>query len=121
MDPLLCLTKADLADPAELLSTYEPLGVPFVVTQRGAEVETLRERLRDRTSVLIGHSGVGKSTLVNALVPTRCARSAWSTRSPGRGRHTSTSALLMSLPGGGWIVDTRGSGRSGWRTSTPSG
>src|SRR6187200_1139073 len=70
MDPLLCLTKADLAAPTGLLSTYEPLGVPFVVTQRGAEVETLRERLRDRTSVLIGHSGVGKSTLVNALVPT---------------------------------------------------
>ena len=108
MDPLLCLTKADLADPAELLSTYEPLGVPFVVTQRGAEVETLRERLRDRTSVLIGHSGVGKSTLVNALVPTAMRQIGVVNAVTGRGRHTSTSALLMSLPGGGWIVDTPG-------------
>ncbi len=108
MDPLLCLTKADLADPAELLSTYEPLGVPFVVTQRGAEVETLRERLRDRTSVMIGHSGVGKSTLVNALVPTAMREIGVVNAVTGRGRHTSTSALLMALPGGGWIVDTPG-------------
>jgi len=108
MDPLLCLTKADLAAPTGLLSTYEPLGVPFVVTQRGAEVETLRERLRDRTSVLIGHSGVGKSTLVNALVPTAMRQIGVVNAVTGRGRHTSTSALLMSLPGGGWIVDTPG-------------
>ena len=106
--PVLCLTKADLAAPTGLLSTYEPLGVPFVVTQRGAEVETLRERLRDRTSVLIGHSGVGKSTLVNALVPTAMRQIGVVNAVTGRGRHTSTSALLMSLPGGGWIVDTPG-------------
>ena len=82
--------------------------MPFVVTQRGAEVETLRERLRDRTSVLIGHSGVGKSTLVNALVPTAMRQIGVVNAVTGRGRHTSTSALLMSLPGGGWIVDTPG-------------
>src|SRR4029078_10571468 len=69
MQPLLCLTKSDLADPETLLVTYRSLGVPWVVTQRGGDLTELRERLRGRTSVLIGHSGVGKSTLVNALIP----------------------------------------------------
>ena len=72
MAPLLCLTKADLADPEVLLSTYRSLGVPWVVTQPGegaGDLTELRDRLRGRTSVLVGHSGVGKSTLVNALVP----------------------------------------------------
>src|SRR5690349_6806746 len=69
MKPLLCLTKADLADPETLLATYRSLGVPWVVTQRGADLTEVRDRLAGRTSVLIGHSGVGKSTLVNALVP----------------------------------------------------
>src|SRR5690606_35234807 len=69
LDPLLCLTKSDLAGPEELLAIYAPLGVPYVVTQRGADLGELRKRLRGRLSVLVGHSGVGKSTLVNALVP----------------------------------------------------
>ena len=69
MQPVLCLTKADLADPETLLSTYRSLGVPWLVTQKGGDLTELRARLAERTSVLIGHSGVGKSTLVNALVP----------------------------------------------------
>ena len=69
MSPLLCLTKADLADPEVLLSTYRSLGVPWVVTERGGDLAEVRDRLRGRTSVLVGHSGVGKSTLVNALIP----------------------------------------------------
>ena len=69
MDPLLCMTKADLADPETLLSSYRSLCVPWVVTQRGSDLTELRDRLRGRTSVMVGHSGVGKSTLVNALVP----------------------------------------------------
>lgn len=73
MDVLLCLTKADLADPAELAGRYAPLGVAVVTTAlesgsiRG--LERMRHELSGRMSVLIGHSGVGKSTLVNALVP----------------------------------------------------
>ncbi|MCW2759469.1 MAG: rsgA [Nocardioidaceae bacterium] len=108
MDPLLCLTKADLASPAEMLAVYEPLGVPFVVTERGADVSLIRERLADRASVLLGHSGVGKSTLVNALVPDAMRSVGVVNAVTGRGRHTSTSALLLALPGGGWIVDTPG-------------
>jgi ribosome biogenesis GTPase len=108
MDPLLVLTKADLADPDELLAAYRPLGVPAVVTRRDADQQPVAERLRGRTSVLLGHSGVGKSTLVNALVPDAARETGGVNAVTGRGRHTSTSALMLALPGGGWIVDTPG-------------
>ncbi|WP_148574676.1 ribosome small subunit-dependent GTPase A [Nocardioides caldifontis] len=109
IDPLLCLTKADLADPAPLLATYAPLDVPHVVTQRGADLEPVLERLRGRTSVMLGHSGVGKSTLVNALVPGADRATGSVNDVTGRGRHTSTSAVMLRLPGDpGWIVDTPG-------------
>lgn len=112
--PLLCLTKADLTSPEELLSTYRSLGVPWVVTHRDASgavvgVEGLRERLVGQISVLIGHSGVGKSTLVNALVPDAERETGLVNAVTGRGRHTSTSAMMLALPGGdGWIIDTPG-------------
>ena len=108
LDPLLCLTKADLATPADLLAIYEPLGVPFVVTQRGANLTEVQARLRGRQSVLLGHSGVGKSTLVNALVPAAARETGSVNVVTGRGRHTSTSAVVLPLPDGGWIVDTPG-------------
>ncbi|RYB89825.1 ribosome small subunit-dependent GTPase A [Nocardioides glacieisoli] len=117
MAPLLCMTKADLADPETLLSTYRSLGVPWVVTQLKARQEgdaapdltELRDRLRGRTSVLVGHSGVGKSTLVNALIPDAHREVGIVNAVTGRGRHTSTSAYLLELPDGdGWIIDTPG-------------
>lgn len=109
MAPLLCLTKSDLADPDTLLSTYRSLGVPWVVTQRGGDLEEVRDRLRGRTSVLVGHSGVGKSTLVNALVPEAHRDVGHVNVVTGRGRHTSTSAYLLRLPEDeGWIIDTPG-------------
>jgi ribosome biogenesis GTPase len=113
MQPLLCLTKADLADPETLLATYRPLGVPWVVTQRGGDLEEVRDRLRGKTSVLIGSSGVGKSTLVNALVPDARRDVGVVNAVTGRGRHTSTSAYMLALAaadGGadGWIIDTPG-------------
>ena len=108
MEPLLCLTKADLATPDALLAAYRPLGVDHVVTQRGGDVGELTARLHGRTSVMLGHSGVGKSTLVNALVPDAGREVGVVNAVTGRGRHTSTSALMLSLPSGGWIVDTPG-------------
>jgi ribosome biogenesis GTPase len=115
MRPLLCLTKADLADPETLLAIYRPLGVPHVVTRRGEDLGELRERLAGKVSVLIGHSGVGKSTLVNALVPGSHRAVGHVNTVTGRGRHTSTSALMLPLPAvegrpgaAGWIVDTPG-------------
>ncbi len=109
MRPLLCLTKADLADPETLVAAYRSLGVPWVVTQRGGDLAGIRAELRDHTSVLIGHSGVGKSTLVNALVPEAHRAIGHVNAVTGRGRHTSTSALMLPLPeDAGWIVDTPG-------------
>jgi ribosome biogenesis GTPase len=109
MQPLLCLTKADLADPETLLSTYRSLGVPWLVTQRGGDLTELRSRLSGRTSVLLGSSGVGKSTLVNALVPAAGRDVGVVNAVTGRGRHTSTSAFMLELPDAeGWIIDTPG-------------
>ncbi|MFJ9388800.1 ribosome small subunit-dependent GTPase A [Nocardioides sp. NPDC101246] len=112
IEPLLCITKADLADPESLVSIYRSLGVPWLVTQRGGDMSALQARLEGRTSVLLGHSGVGKSTLVNAIVPDAGREVGHVNAVTGRGRHTSTSALMLRLPdsadGGGWIIDTPG-------------
>jgi ribosome biogenesis GTPase / thiamine phosphate phosphatase len=108
MDPVLCLTKSDLAAPDETLARYAVLDVRAVVTHRGGNLSELRQRLDGKTSVLVGHSGVGKSTLINALVP-GADRAIGTVTAIGKGRHTSASAVALRLAGAhGWVIDTPG-------------
>src|SRR5260370_267329 len=103
LEPLLCLTKADLAAPDELIAAYEPLGVRWIALSRpfAGQLDQVRALLAGRISVLVGHSGVGKSTLVNALLPD-AARAVGSVNLvTGRGRHTSPSALSLPLAAAG--------------------
>lgn len=136
MDVLLCLTKADLADPAPLVALYAPLGVETTVTSRAGApapagagdedrrtivgLEKLRHHLSGRVSVLVGHSGVGKSTLVNALVPDADRATGRVNDVTGRGRHTSSSAVALRLPEqDGWVIDTPGVRSFGLAHVTP--
>jgi len=107
IEPLLCLTKADLAGPSDLLDYYAELDLPHVLCRPDAPLDELEAALADRLSVFVGHSGVGKSTLVNRLIPD-ADRAVGVVSAIGKGRHTSTSVVALPMPRGGWIVDTPG-------------
>jgi ribosome biogenesis GTPase / thiamine phosphate phosphatase len=108
--PLLCLTKADLSAPDALVAQYEPLGVPVEVVFPGADLHPLGARLHGHRSVFVGHSGVGKSTLVNALIPGADRAIGAVNVVTGRGRHISSSAIALRLPDStnSWVIDTPG-------------
>ncbi|QJU53829.1 ribosome small subunit-dependent GTPase A [Herbiconiux sp. KACC 21604] len=113
IEPVLCVTKTDLADPAPLLAEFACLDIRVVTLSRDAvPVDELTELLLGRTTVTVGHSGVGKSTLVNALVPDARRATGVVNTVTGRGRHTSSSTVCLRLhaPDGrtGWIIDTPG-------------
>lgn len=108
IEPMLVITKTDLAPATDLLALYGPLDLPVFTVERKRVPDALRAALSGRATVLVGHSGVGKSTLVNGLVPTAERLTGGVNAVTGRGRHTSTSVVALHLPGGGMIIDTPG-------------
>ena len=110
-DTLIVLNKSDLTPDAatrsEQVRRLSPAIDVLAITARDS-VESLRPRLLGRTSVLLGSSGVGKSTIVNALLDTTRQSTSEVRASDSRGRHTTTSRCLIPLPGGGAIIDGPG-------------
>ena len=110
--PILCITKTDLADPAPFLANFAGLDLTVVTSEHDDfPLERLRGLLAGHTTVAVGHSGVGKSTLVNALVPDAHRAIGRVNTVTGRGRHTSSSTVSYRVGDGrhgGWIVDTPG-------------
>ncbi|MFT4285597.1 MAG: ribosome small subunit-dependent GTPase A [Protaetiibacter sp.] len=107
--PFMVITKTDLADPEPFLANFAGLDIPVVRSARGAwPVAELTPLLAGHTTVAVGHSGVGKSTLVNELVPGTDRATGDVNAVTGRGRHTSSSTVSLRVPTGGWIIDTPG-------------
>ncbi|HMB95449.1 MAG TPA: ribosome small subunit-dependent GTPase A [Tepidisphaeraceae bacterium] len=118
LEPIICLNKVDLPRDddedwqlaQQAMQHYRSLGIKTlqtsVIDKKG--IEALRELLRDRTTVLAGHSGVGKSSLIRALQPSLDLRIAAISGYTGKGRHTTTSARRYPLEFGGWVIDTPG-------------
>ncbi len=116
VEALLVLNKVDLLDPParaallELLDNYRRIGYPLLPASSRTEhgLDALRERLAGRISILVGQSGVGKSSLIQALLPDRAIRIQALSEATGLGTHTTTSSMLYHLPAGGDLIDSPG-------------
>lgn len=114
--PVICLNKCDLDPPGAdgragaLLEVYEPLGYRCVVCSAtaGQGIDAFQDVLRDKASVIVGQSGVGKSSLLNAVEPGLRLRTGEVSADTQKGRHITTTARLLKLSFGGYVVDTPG-------------
>jgi ribosome biogenesis GTPase / thiamine phosphate phosphatase len=107
LEPILCLTKSDLAPPEAFAAQFADLDLRVVVAGRDDDLDAVQPLLTDKLTVLLGHSGVGKSTLVNRLVP-EAFRATGDVSGVGKGKHTSTQSIALPLHEGGWVIDTPG-------------
>lgn len=107
LTPILCLTKTDLAAPEPFADQFADLDLTIVTAGRDDPLDAVAPLLTGKVTVLLGHSGVGKSTLVNRLVP-EADRAIGEVTDIGKGRHTSTQSVALPLDDTGWVVDTPG-------------
>ncbi|MCH9667356.1 MAG: ribosome small subunit-dependent GTPase A [Actinomycetia bacterium] len=105
--PILCLTKTDLASPEPFAAQFADLDLTIITAGRADQLDAVVSLLTDQVTALLGHSGVGKSTLVNRLVP-EAERATGLVTDVGKGRHTSTQSVALPLEFGGWVIDTPG-------------
>lgn len=111
--PIIIMTKQDLADGTQFLNTYKDLEITIFKIDKASDLSTLNDQLQEKVTVLLGHSGVGKSTLVNKLLGDERRATGDVNDVTGRGRHTSSSAIALKLPSknkalAAWIIDTPG-------------
>ncbi|RDI53195.1 ribosome biogenesis GTPase [Nocardia mexicana] len=118
LQPILCLTKHDLAAESEFATEFEDLDLTIVYGGRDDPLGPIHTLLHESLTCLLGHSGVGKSTLVNRLVP-QAERAVGEVSGVGKGRHTSTQSIALPLPDGGWVIDTPGIRSFGLAHITP--
>lgn len=108
LKPYLVITKCDLADPKEFVSMFEGVNLEIIKTSKvNPNLSELRKMIAGRKSVFVGHSGVGKSTLINQLAPETSRRTGDVNELTGKGKHTSSSAVAIAVEDG-WIIDTPG-------------
>jgi ribosome biogenesis GTPase len=107
LEPILCLTKTDLAPPEPFAEQFADLDLTITIAGRDDPLDVVAPLLADKVTVLLGHSGVGKSTLVNRLVP-EADRATGDVSGVGKGRHTSSQSVALPLSFGGWVIDTPG-------------
>lgn len=113
ISPILCLNKADRIEAwryQSLIGAYAQMGIPTLLTSAttGTGMDRLKELLKGRSTVFSGQSGVGKSSLLNSIQPGLALRVKTVSDVNQKGRHTTTTAELIRLDLGGWVVDTPG-------------
>jgi ribosome biogenesis GTPase len=107
LSPILCLTKSDLAPAEPFAAQFADLDLAVAIAGRDDPLDVVAPMLAEHITVLLGHSGVGKSTLVNRLVP-EADRATGDVSGVGKGRHTSSQSVALPLQSGGWVIDTPG-------------